>query len=101
MYKVQQQTNYAIVAGTAISTMLVEAILLNTGSISQNAVAQQTGMKMDPETGMMMTMNAQTGMMENKTDMMATMDPNTGKMMIDNSKTGQMMDPNTGMMMGK
>ena len=56
---------------------------------------------MDPETGMMMTMNAQTGMMENKTDMMATMDPNTGKMMIDNSKTGQMMDPNTGMMMGK
>ena len=52
---------------------MTAAILLNTGSTSQTAVARQTGM--------MVTMNTQTGMIENKTDMRATMDLNTGQMM--------------------
>ena len=60
IYKVQQTTNYAILAGTAILAILVTgAILLITGSNLQNAAAQQTGV---------MIMDNKTGMIKNKSD---------------------------------
>ena len=60
IYKVQQTTNYAILAGTAISAILVTgAIFLITGSNLQNAAAQQTGV---------MIMDNKTGMIENKSN---------------------------------
>ncbi len=58
-------------------------------------------MMINNKTGMMVTMNTQTGMIENKTDMMISMNAKTGMPMIDSKTTGEMMNPETGKMMGK
>ncbi len=50
---------------------------------------------------MMVTMNTESGMVENKTGMMMSMNPKTGMPMIDNKETGEMMNPDTGKMMVK
>ena len=113
--QIKQMGNFkhALLGIAIFSTLITSLIVLGSIyslNVSAASMSNETGM-MSPEkgmmmminnkTGMMVTMSTQTGMIENKTDMMISMDPKSGMPMLDSKTTGEMMNPETGKMMGK